>query len=94
MGDLGSVSGLGRSLGEGKGYPLQYSGLEDSMACIVHGVSKSSRRLSDFHFEKLYFSFMNSRGQHDTFKKKQNKTLLDKNPGEICKEFKAFSSPM
>ena len=32
---------LGRSSGEGKGYPLQYSGLENSMGCIVHGVSKS-----------------------------------------------------
>ena len=36
-GDLGSIPGLGRSLGEGKGYPLQYSGLENSMDCIVHG---------------------------------------------------------
>ena len=33
-GDLGSVPGLGRSLGEGKGYPLQYSGLEISVDCI------------------------------------------------------------
>ena len=40
-GDLGSVPGLGRSPGEGKGYPLQYSGLENSMDCIVHGVTKS-----------------------------------------------------
>ena len=40
-GDLGSVSGLGRSPGEGKGYPLQYSGLENFMDCLVHGVSKS-----------------------------------------------------
>ena len=36
-GDLGSVSGLGRSPGEGKGYPLQYSGLENSMECIIRG---------------------------------------------------------
>ena len=36
--DLGSISGLGRPSGEGKGYPLQYSGLEDFMDCIVHGV--------------------------------------------------------
>jgi len=34
----------------GKGYPLQYSGLENSMGCIVHGVTKSWKRLSDFHF--------------------------------------------
>ena len=40
-GDLGSIPGLGRSPGEGKGYPLQYSGLENSMGCIVHGVTKS-----------------------------------------------------
>ena len=39
--DLGSIPGLGRSLGEGKDYPLKYSGLNNSMNCIVHGVSKS-----------------------------------------------------
>ena len=41
VGDLGSIPGLGKSLGEGNGYPLQYSGLENSMDCIVHGVAKS-----------------------------------------------------
>ena len=51
-GDLGSIPGLGKSPGEGKGYPLQYSGLENSMDCIVHGVIKS-HRLSDFHFHFL-----------------------------------------
>ena len=50
-GDLGSIPGLGRSPGEGKGYPLQYSGLENSMDCIVHGVAQSRTRLSDFHFD-------------------------------------------
>ena len=40
-GDLGSIPGLGRSPGEGKGYPLQYSGLENSMDCVVHRVTKS-----------------------------------------------------
>ena len=49
-GDPGSIPGLGRSPGEGKGYPLQYSGLENSMDCIVHGVAKSRPRLSDLHF--------------------------------------------
>ena len=48
VGDLGSIPGLGRSPGEGKGYPLQYSGLENSMDCIVHGVAKSLTWLSDF----------------------------------------------
>ena len=37
------------SPGEGKGYPLQYSGLENSMNCIVHGIAKSQTRLIDFH---------------------------------------------
>ena len=46
-GDLGSIPGLGRSPGEGKGYPLQYTGLEDSVDCIVHGVTKSQTQLSD-----------------------------------------------
>ena len=48
-GDLGSILGWGRSPGEGKGYPLQYSGLENSMDCIVHGVAKSQAWLSNFH---------------------------------------------
>ena len=39
-GDLGSIPGLGRSLGEGNGYPLQYSGLENSMDCISMGLQK------------------------------------------------------
>ena len=39
VGDLGLIIGLGRSPGEGKGYPLQYFDLEDSMECIVHGVT-------------------------------------------------------
>ena len=50
MGDVGSIPGLERSPGEGKGYPLQYSGLENSMDCIVHGVANSQTQLSDFHF--------------------------------------------
>ena len=40
VGDLGSIPGLGRSLGEGKGYPLQYSGLENPINCRVHGVTE------------------------------------------------------
>ena len=49
-GDLGSIPGLGRPPGEGKGYPLQDSGLENSRDCIAQGVTKSQTRLSDFHF--------------------------------------------
>jgi len=41
MGDLDLILGLGRSPGEGKVYPLQYAGLENSMNCIVHGIAKS-----------------------------------------------------
>ena len=41
VGDLGSVPGLGRSSGEGKVYPLQYPGLDNSMDCIVTGVANS-----------------------------------------------------
>ena len=48
-GDLGLIPGLRRSPGEQKGYPLQYSGLENSMDYIVHGVTKSWTRLSDLH---------------------------------------------
>ena len=54
-GDLGSMPGLGRSPGEGIGYPLQYSGLENSMDCIVYGVAKSRTQLSDFHFLQEVF---------------------------------------
>ena len=50
MEDLCSIPGLGRSPGEGKGYPLQYSGLENSLDYTVHGVAKSWTRLSNFHF--------------------------------------------
>ena len=50
VGDLGSIPGLGRSPGEGNDYPFQYSGLENSINCIVHGVTKSWTQLSDFHF--------------------------------------------
>ena len=49
VGNLGSIPGLGRSLGEGKGYPRLYSTLENSMFCMVHEVAKSWTQLSDFH---------------------------------------------
>ena len=49
-GDLGLIPGLGRSSGEGNGYPLEYFGLDNSMDSIVHGVTKSWTRLSDFQF--------------------------------------------
>ena len=49
VGDLGSIPGVGRSPGEGSGYPLQYSGLENSMDCMVCGVTKSWTQLSEVH---------------------------------------------
>ena len=55
VGDLGVILGLGRSPGEGQGYALQYSGLENSMDCIVHAVAKRRTRLSHFHFRLLSF---------------------------------------
>ena len=47
-GDPGLIPGSGRSPGEGLGYPLQYSGLKNSMDCIVHGAAKSWTQLSNF----------------------------------------------
>ena len=40
-GDVGLIPGLGRFPGAGKGYPFQYSSLENSMDCAVHGVTQS-----------------------------------------------------
>ena len=53
VGNLGSIPGLGRSPGEGNGYPLQYSGLENSVDCIVLGITKSWTWLSDFLWASL-----------------------------------------
>ena len=48
--DLGLIPGLGTPPGEGKGYSLQYPGLEYSINYLVHGVTNSWTWLSDFHF--------------------------------------------
>ena len=53
-GDLGSIPGLGRSPGEGKCYPLQYSGLKNSTHYVVYGVAKSRTRLSDLHYTTVF----------------------------------------
>ena len=50
-GDPVLIPELGRSSGQGKGYPLHYCGLENSMDCVVRGIAKSRTRLSDFHFQ-------------------------------------------
>ena len=58
-GNPGTIPGSGRSPEEGIGYPLQYSGLENSMDCTVDGITKSQTQLSDFHllqFSSVQFS--------------------------------------
>ena len=57
-GDLGSIPGLVRSPGEVKDYPLQYSGLENSVDCLVFGVTKSWTQLSKFHFHFMIVLFL------------------------------------
>ena len=57
-GDLGSVTGSGRFAGEGNGYPLQYSGLENSNdrgTWQAMGLQRVGTKLSDFHFQALLF---------------------------------------
>ena len=61
VGERGSIPGLGRSPGEGKGCPLQCSGLENAMDCTVHGVTKSWTRLSDFHFLFTFTSILSEK---------------------------------
>ena len=60
MGYLDLIPGLERFPGEGKGHPLQYPGLKNSMECIVQGVAKSQTQLSDFHFTSLHYITMAS----------------------------------
>ena len=76
-GDLGSIPGLGRSPGEGKGYPLQYSGLENSMDSMVHGVAKSRTLLSDSHFTFLGFPCSSMENLSKAYNKQHNDEVLD-----------------
>ena len=55
--NLCSIPGLERSHGEGKGYPLQYSGLENSSDCVIHRVTKSRTWLSNFHTQILKYCY-------------------------------------
>ena len=62
-GDLGSISGSGRSPGEGNGYPLHYSCLENSMdrgawRATVYEITKSQTRLNNWHFHTLHVSMV------------------------------------
>ena len=86
VGDLGSIPGLGRSPGEGKGFPLQYSGLQNSKDCIVHGFQRVGPWLSKFH--SIHFAYFK---RHNTFlhlsvKKEsnlKNQLMADKFPWEL-----------
>ena len=67
-GDLGSVSGLGRSPGGENGNPLKYSGLENptnrgSWWAIVHGVTKDQTQYTIFHSMELYFEIRINKGE-------------------------------
>ena len=66
MEDLSLIPGLGRSTGEEKGHPCQYSGLENSMDCIVHRVAKSQIKLSNFHFHNGKETFFCQRATAST----------------------------
>ena len=66
VGNLGLIPGLGRSPGEEKGYPLQYSCLENSMDCIVHVVTKSRTQLSDFTFTFQFHALEKEMATHSS----------------------------
>ena len=73
-GDLSLIPGLGGPPGEGKGYPLQYSSLENSRDYTVHGVTKSQTWLSDFHFQGVgrrswFILPMDAQLQHSALKR-------------------------
>ena len=100
-GDLGSITGLGRPPGQGKGYPLQYSGLENSIDCIVHGVTKSQTQLRDYHFHFLSSGMLTNLVSPGTFHKpaKQQRaswqiiiTFLQMDNGSLQKKKKNFGS--
>ena len=74
-GDPSSIPGSGRSPGERIGYPLQYSGLENSMDCIVHGVTKSQTQPSNFFALLLGRKAMTNL---DSILKRREITLTDK----------------
>ena len=82
MGDLGLIPGLERSSGEGKGYPLQYSCLENPMDYTVHGVAKSLTQLSNFYFHwgtKIPHAMWNSQE-----KKKTRCTKIHRGEKAMC----------
>ena len=82
--------GLGRSPGEGEGYPLQYSGMENSMDCIIHGVAKSQTQLSDFNLEYSQSCTLNLQSNFRTVSLPQRKSV----PNSSHSSTPLFLSPL
>ena len=72
-GDLDLIPGLGGSLGEGKGYPLQHSGLENSMDFMVHGVTKSWTWQNNFHLKNWMNTLVQSCRKSSSFQYRTGK---------------------
>ena len=87
-GNLGLTPGLGRPSGEGKGYPPQYSGLENSMVCIVHEVTKSRTHLSDFHFVDI-----KQKTNKDLWYSTENYMCVCMNHCDIYQKLKKYYKP-
>ena len=87
--DLGSIPGLQRSPREGKGYPLQYSALENAMDYVVREFSTSQTRLSDFHFHFLRGALPSS-GIKPRSPPLQADSLLSETPGKSNRETKTY----
>ena len=83
-GDPSSIPRLERSPGEGKVYPLQYSGLETSMDCIIHGVTKSQTPLGNFHFHFHGHLIFDKAGKNRQWRKTVSSTSSSGKTGQLC----------
>ena len=90
------------SLGEGKNYPFQYSGLVNSMDCTAHGVAKSQTRLNDFHYYYWIFELRCNLSKNtykgrkfllETNTKFKKKLIVDVEKIKICQNFKCHLKP-
>ena len=97
VGDQSSTPGLGKSPGDGKGYPLQYSGLENSVDCIVHRVAKSWTGLSDFyfhfHFHICIRTFISKHFSREMKNMSTQRPVMNITIILICKMTKILSKP-
>ena len=88
---LGWIPGLGRFPGEGKGYPHQYSCLQNSMDCIVHRVTKNWTKLSNFHFfgegngKPLQYSCLEN--SMNNMKRQNDRILKDELPRSVGAQY-------